>query len=339
MKAIRAHSYGTPDVLTYETVADPKPGLGQVLIKVEAVAVNYSDIMRRSNTPYPFPTPLPYIPGGEVAGVVEALGEGVTEPLIGTPVFALVGNDGSTGYAQYAVANAPQVIPIPPGLSMEEACAMVVAGTTAILTLKQIAHLQAGESVLIQGASGGVGSYAVQLAKVLGAEVVIGAASSPAKLEAATSFGADHVVDYTQPDWPERVREFTGGRGVDVILEMNGGAVFTQSLNCLAPFGRVVVYGMASREPLQFDRDTIVKFFYSPALNQSLNVFNLGLWFGLQPQKAVAALQELIGLVASGQVKVQIAQVLPLSKAAQAHRLIEERVTTGKLILKPWDEA
>ena len=193
--------------------------------------------------------------------------------------------------------------------------------------------------MLIQGASGGVGSYAVQLAKLMGAGKVIGAASSSSKLQAATELGADQVVDYTQPDWPDRVREVTDGRGVDVILEMNGGAVFAQGLNCLVPFGRVVVYGMASREPLEFDREAILKFFYSPALNQSLEVFNLGLWFGLQPQKAVEALQELIGLVASGQIKVQIGEVLPLSQAAHAHRLVEDRRTTGKIILKPWEEA
>ena len=143
MKAVRAHSYGSPDVLVYEDVPNPTPGPGQLLIRVESVAVNYSDIIRRSNTPYPFPTPLPYTPGNEVAGQVVALGEGVAEPPIGTPVFALVGADGSTGYAQYAVANAPQVIPIPPGLSMNEACALVVAGATAVLILRQVAHLKA----------------------------------------------------------------------------------------------------------------------------------------------------------------------------------------------------
>lgn len=338
MKAIQIHGYGSPDVLIYTSLPDPKAGPGQILIKVEAAAVNYSDIMRRSNIPYPFPTPLPFIPGGEVAGTVEALGDGVAEPPIGTPVFALVGNDGSTGYAQYAVANAAQVIPIPPGLSVDEACALVVAGTTAMLTLKESAHLQAGESVLVQGAGGGVGSYAVQIAKLLGAGTVIGAASSSDKREAALALGADSVVDYTQPDWPDRVREITGGRGIDIVLEMNGGRMFAQSLSCLAPFGRSVVYGMASLEPLQFDRETIIKFFYSPALNQALHVFNVGLWFGLQPEAAVNALQDLISFVASGRVKVLINQTLPLSQAAEAHRLIESRRATGKIILKPWED-
>ncbi len=338
MKAIQIQSYGSPDVLFYTSLPDPKPGPGQVLIKVESAAVNYSDIMRRANVPYPFPTPLPFIPGGEVAGVIEALGEGVAEPPVGTPVFALAGDDGSTGYAQYTLAHANQVIPIPPGLSMDEASVLVVAGTTAMLLLKESAHLQAGESILVQGAGGGVGSYAVQIAKLLGAGTVIGAASSSDKREAALALGADSVVDYTQPDWPDRVRELTNERGVDIILEMNGGKVFGQGLNCLAPFGRSVVYGMASREPLQFDQETIVRFFYSPSLNQSLHVFNLGLWFGFQPQVAGGALQEFIGLVASGRIKVPVSQTLPLSEAAAAHRLIESRRASGKIVLKPWEE-
>lgn len=339
MKAVQIHSYGSPDVLVYTSLPDPKPGPGQVLIKVESAAVNYSDIMRRGNIPYPFPTSLPFIPGGEVAGVVEALGEDVAEPPVGTPVFALAGDDGSTGYAQYTLANANQVIPIPPGLSMDEASVLVVAGTSAMLILKESAHLQAGESVLVQGAGGGVGSYAIQIAKILGAGTVIGAASSPDKRDAALALGADSVVDYTQPDWPDRVRKLTDGRGVDIILEMSGGKVFMQGLTCLAPFGRSVVYGMASWEPLQLDQETILKFFYSPAFNQSLHSFNVGLWFGLQPEAAGSALQELIGLVASGRIKVPVNQTLPLSEAAEAHRRIESRRATGKIVLKPWEEA
>ncbi len=339
MKAIQMQHYGTPDVLIYQDIPNPKPGPGQVLIRVEAAAVNYSDIMRRTNTPYPFPTPLPFIPGSEVAGVIEALGAGVTQPPVGTPVFALAGNDGSTGYAQYALANAAQVIPIPPGLSMDEASALIVAGVTAMLTLKEVAHLQSSDSILIPGAGGGVGNYAIQIAKLLGARVVIGAASSHARRDAALAAGAHHVVDYTRPDWPDHVREITDGRGVDVVLEMSGGRVFAQSLNCLAPFGRLIVYGMASLEPLQLDQETIIKFFYTPAYNQSLHVFNLRLWFGLRPEASVSALQDLIGFAASGQIKVPVSYKLPLSRAAEAHQMIENRRTTGKIILKPWEDA
>lgn len=335
MKVVRAHAFGPPDVLVVEDIPTPQPGAGQVLVKVESATVNYADVMRRGNVPYPFPTALPYIPGSEVAGTVAALGEGVEGPPIGTAVFALVGSDGSTGYAEYALAQAEQVIPIPPSLGVDEAAALVVAGSTAMLTLTEVAQLQAGESVLVQGAAGGVGSYTVQIAKLLGAGMVIGAASTPAKRELALALGADHVVDYTRPDWTDAVLDLTGGRGVDVLLETTGGAGFGRRLTTLAPFGRVVVSGMTSREPLQFDAETILRFFYTPSLNQSLRVFNLGLFFGLRPQAAVAALQALIGYAASGQVKVQIGDVLPLERAAEAHRLLETRQTTGKIILKP----
>lgn len=336
MKAVQVDQYGGPEVLIYREIPTPDPGPEQILIKVDSAAVNYADVLRRGNAIYPFPTPLPFTPGSEVAGTVETLGEGVEGPPARTPVFALVGNDGSTGYAQYALANAAGVIPIPPGLGADEAAALVVAGSAAALILKESAGLQAGESVLIEGAAGGVGSYAVQIAKLMGAGSVIAAAGTPAKRESALALGADHVVDYTERGWPERVRELTGGRGVDVVLEMAGGRTFTESLGCLAPFGRSVVYGMAGGEPLQMDRETVERFFYDPSPNGSLVVFNLGLWFGLRPERAVAALQELIGWVAAGQVKVQIGQVLPLAQAAEAHRLLESRRTSGKLVLKPW---
>ena len=169
----------------------------------------------------------------------------------------------------------------------------------------------------------------------MGAGTVIGAVG-PEKRDAVLALGADHAVDYTQDSWPERVREWTGGQGADVVLEMAGGASFEQSLSCLAPFGRAVVYGSSSGEPLSMSPETIQKLFYDPAPNQSLVAFNLGLWFASKPEAAVGALQNLIGYVASGQVKVPIAHVLPLSQAAEAHRILEGRRSTGKIVLKPW---
>ncbi|CAA9422156.1 MAG: Alcohol dehydrogenase [uncultured Rubrobacteraceae bacterium] len=336
MQAVRARSFGTPDVLVLEEVPIPRPGPGQVLIRVESAGVNFSDVKRRRNDPYPFPTTLPYTPGGEVAGTVEELGEGVEGPSVGTPVFALVGADGSTGYAQFALASASGVTTIPPGLSADVASGLVISGSTAVLILEEAARLQAGETVLVQGAAGGVGSYAVQIAKLLGAGTVIGAAGSPEKREAVLALGADHAVDYTQEDWPDRVLEFTGGRGVDVVLEMAGGSAFEQGLSCLAPFGRTVVYGSSSAEPLQMGPETIQALFYDPSPNQSLVAFNLGLWFAMRPEAAVGALRTLIGHVASGRVEVPIGHVLPLGRAAEAHRMLEERRNTGKIVLKPW---
>jgi NADPH:quinone reductase-like Zn-dependent oxidoreductase len=336
MQAVQARRYGTPEVLVLEEVPVPRPGLGQVLIKVESAGVNFSDVKRRRDDPYPFPTALPYTPGGEVAGTVEALGDGVEGPPVGTPVFALAGDDGSGGYAQFALASARGVVPIPPGVGGDVASGLVIAGSTAVLILEEAARLQPGESVLVQGAAGGVGSYVVQIAKLLGAGTVIGAASTPEKREAALELGADHAVDYTRADWPERVLGLTDGRGVDVLLEMAGGVAFEQGLSCLAPFGRAVVYGSTSGEPLRMGPETIENFFYGTSPNQSLVAFNLGLWFGLRPEAAVGALQTLIGYVSSGQVKVPVGHVLPLGRAAEAHRMLEERRTAGKIVLKPW---
>ncbi len=335
MKAIQIHQFGSPDVLQYETLAMPQPAPGEIVIRVESASVNYSDILRRSNAVYPFPTPLPFVPGSEVAGTVAALGDGVQGPAVGTPVFGLAGN-GHNGYAQYVATPAVQVIPILPGVTMDEAAALPVAGTTALLLLRESAGIQPGETVLIPGAAGGVGSYAVQLAKLLGAGKVIAATGSRGKFESASALGADAAVDYSTPAWVDEVRALTAGRGVDVMLEMNGGALFAQSLRALAPFGRVVVYGMASRQPLDFDPASILQFFYDPSLNQSIHVFNLGLWFGMRPEAAGKAMGDFIGYVASGAVKVPVTTVLPLSCAADAHRMIEARATTGKIILKPW---
>jgi len=335
MKAVQFTQYGGPDVLIYQDKAKPTPGAGEILIKGESASVNWSDVAHRSNALYPFPTPLPFIPGNEVAGIVEALGAGVAGPAVGTPVFALVGN-GSDGYAQYAVTHATQAIPIPLGVSPDVAASLPVAGTTAMLILHEVAKLQPGETVLIQGAAGGVGNYALQIAKLMGAGLIIGATSSTAKAQAIRDLGADHVVDYTQAEWPDRIRELTAGRGVDVILEMSGGPTFAQGLSCLAPFGRSIVYGTASGEPLEFDAGSILRFFYNPALNQTIHVFNLGLWFGMRPELAGKAMGDLIGAVASGQIRVNVNHILPLSQAAEAHRMIEERRTMGKIVLKPW---
>jgi NADPH:quinone reductase-like Zn-dependent oxidoreductase len=335
MKAIQLTHFGPPEVLVYTEVPTPEPGAGEILIKVESAAVNFSDVMRRAAMTYPFPTPLPFIPGSEVAGTVAALGAGVAGPPVGASVFALSA-DGSRGYAEYTVANANQVIPIPPRLSADEACALIVAGLTAALLLEEVTHLRAGESVLIPGAGGGVGGFAIQIARLLGAGTIIGATSSSAKHGAARTAGADHVVDYTQSDWTTQVWELTNGRGVDVVLEMSGGDVFAQSMRCLAPFGRAAVYGMASGEPLRFDGDTLMRFFYDPAPSQSLHVFNLGLWFGRRPETSMTALQRLIGYTASGQISVPLGRTFPLAQAAEAHRLLESRASIGKLVLKPW---
>ncbi len=333
MRAIQITEQGGPEVLTPVELPDPVPGPGEILIRVGAAAVNFADVMRRRGTRYPFPTPLPFVPGGEVAGTVAALGDGVDGPPVGTPVFALVGADGSGGYAELAVAAAPQVVPIPAGLPEAEAAGVIIAGSTATLLLTAAGQLQAGQSLFVPAAAGGVGGLTVQIAKLLGAGTVIAGASTDARRSAALGLGADHAVD-TTADWPTAVRELTGGQGVDLALEMSGGDELDRTLAALAPFGTAVVYGMAGGRPARIADATLDALLYDPALNQSVRAFNLGLWFGLRPQEAGAALGRLIGWVAAGQLRLPV-RTLPLEQAAEAHRLLETRSSQGKLVLVP----
>jgi NADPH:quinone reductase len=267
---------------------------------------------------------------------VVALGVGATGPAVGSPVFALVGGDGHGGYAQFALAYAPQVTPLPQGMAMDTASAMVVAGTTAMLLLQQAAKLQAGERVLVPAATGGVGSFLLQLSRHFGAGQIIAATSSHDKARLALDLGAHATVDYTKPDWAMQVREMTGGKGLDVLLEASGGQMLAEGLRALAPFGRAIVYGAASGKDAHLDANTLRALLYAPAENQSLAAFNLGSWFVQRPQVAAAALGELFGLVASGAVVTPALQTRPLRMAAQTHQQLEDRSVSGKIVIKPW---
>jgi NADPH:quinone reductase len=336
MKVARAHRAGTANELKFEEVAIPQPGPGQVLIRVESASVNFSDVKRRRGDTYPFPTAFPYVPGGEVAGTVAAVGHGADMHAIGSSVFALVGGDGQGGYAQYALAYAPQVFAIPPGLDMDRSAALIIAGATAMLLLKHVGGVATGQSVAIPAASGGVGSYAVQIAKKLGVSNVIALAGGKVKVARALALGADVGIDRLNADWPEQVRRATDGKGVDLLLEANGAESLSQGMRALASFGRAIVYGAATGQDAAIDARTISHWLYSPAANQAILAFNLGGWFMERPEQAGGAMAELIGMVASGAIKTPALHLMPLSDAAKAHRLLENRETTGKLILKPW---
>lgn len=334
MRAIQLSTHGGPEVLSLVDLPDPEPGPGQILIDVRAAGVNFSDTLRRRDLPYPFPTPLPFVPGGEVAGVVAALGEGVDGPPVGTPVFALVGEDGRGGYAELALAAAHLVIPRPPSVSEDEAASIMVAGGTAAVLLRLGARMVEGDTVLVEAAGGGVGSFAVQLAKAFGAGRVIGAASGPERRSLALGLGADEVIDYGVSGWEQQVRDLAPA-GVDVALQTTGAATMSGMLSCLAPFGRMVVYGYASGETGALRAEDQRALFYAPALNCSVSGFNIGAWFALRPEAAVPVLEELIGLVAQRRVEPQIGAVMALEDAAEAHRLLEGREVVGKVILRP----
>jgi NADPH2:quinone reductase len=328
MLAVRFYQHGGPEVLQCEEVPTPRPGAREVLIRVEAAGVNYADTVRRNGDYYPVPTVFPAILGGEIAGSIEALGQGIDHLQIGAHVFALIDQG---GYAQYAVAPTNSIIPVPKGLDPVQGIALIVQGLTAALVLKETAGLRAGESILIQGAAGGVGLLSVQLAKIYGAGLIIAAAGSPEKREFALGLGADLAVDYKQPDWPQQVLKATDGHGVDIVQEMTGGHVFQQSLDCLAKFGRLVVYGFASREPVNLDPARLLPF------NHTVKGFYLGGFLNDKQELVNATLAELAGFVASGRLKLHMGGAFPLINAAEAHRLLESRQTKGKLVILPWN--
>jgi len=321
MKAIRIHETGGPEVMQMEEVEVPTPQEGEVLVKVEAAGVNYADLAQCQGA-YLTRTRTPMTLGIEFAGTVAALGPGVSTLAEGSPVVAF----GEGGYAEYAVARANMAIPIPPNLDFVHAAALPVQGITAYQLLRESARIHPGESVLVHAAAGGVGTLAVQLAKLMGAGKVIGTASNTSKLNLVRSLGADAAINYTEENWVEQVKTATGGRGADIILEMVGGSVAEQNLQCLAPFGRMVVYGAASGQIVQFSG---IQLMYK---NQAI----IGYWLTAQlsrPDCIFQAVMELMQFITNGQLQIIVGQTFPLAEAAEAHRAIAERKTTGKVVL------
>ena len=321
MKAIRIHATGEPEVMQLEEIEIPVPKAGEVLIKVAAAGVNYADLAQRAGA-YLTPTRTPTTPGMEIAGTVVALGEGVSSVAEGTRVAAFC----QGGYAEYAISLARMAIPIPPALDFTHAAAFPLQGITAYQLLQEAAHIQVGESVLVHAAAGGVGTLAVQLAKRMGAGTVIGTASNAEKLDLALRLGADVVINYTEQDWVEQVKQATGGKGADIILEMVGGTISEQSLQCLAPFGRMVIYGVASMQIAQFSGPQLM---YK---NQAI----IGYWLASQlsrPERITQAVMSLMQYLLSGQLEIIVGQTYPLEQAVEAHRAIAERRTIGKVVL------
>lgn len=316
--------YGQPDVLKVEDTEIPVANPGEVVLKVEVIGVNYSDILRRRNK-YFMPTPLPYTLGTEAVGEVVAVGEGVTAPYtIGTRVLAILPYGG--GYAQYVATIAMYCVVLPPSIDSKSAAAIFVQGSTAQLLISKVAMDVQGKTVLINAAAGGVGSLLVQLAKLHGARV-IAACGTNEKLEAAKSFGADVVVNYTLPNWSQQVKEATDNKGVDIVFEMVGGEVYNQSIKSLAQGGQMIVYGAASGE-----QGTIhPEYFVDENISQS--GFNLAFFVMNRTQEWQEALGAVIGMMAEGKLKPRVAHTFDLHDAAEAHRQIEARKTIGKVLL------
>jgi NADPH2:quinone reductase len=315
MRAIQMSEYGGPEVLQLVDVPVPEPDDGEVLIRVNRAGLNFADTHRRTNT-YLAKDTLPLVPGSEVAGVREDTGE---------RVVALTG-DG--GYAEYATAPAALTFPIPDGVEDETALALVLQGLTAWHLYRTSGRVAPGESVVVHAAAGGVGSLAVQLGRPMGAGRVIATASSESKRALALELGADVAVDRAAEGLTERLVEANHGEPVDVVFEMAGGAVFDASLAALAPFGRLVTYGISSGENNTVRSGDLMR--HSRAV--------VGFWFVHclgRPQMIDEALADLFERVARGELRVVTGPSYPLEQAAQAQTDLVERRTTGKVTLDP----
>ncbi|BCJ47981.1 oxidoreductase [Actinoplanes ianthinogenes] len=326
MRIVRHYEHGDPSVLRVEETAKPAPGPRDVLIRVEAVGVNFAEVQRRQGLPIGGPAELPGAPGGDVAGTVEAIGDSVAGVQPGDRVVAGVWHG---AYADYVTADAGSLLAIPDGVDAGQATALLSPAQTAYHAITAAGRLKAGETILIDAAAGGVGHLAVQIAKALGAGKVIATASSPAKLEFARSLGADVAIDYTQDGWAEEVLAATDGKGADVILETVGGDILRQSIPLIAQFGRLVFYGSAAGFDIPpvsvvdlIDMKTVIG-------------FSLYAIMFTQPEVIQAGERDLVNMLATGKLKPIVHTTLPLDEAAKAHELMEARAQLGKVVLVP----
>ncbi|KPF88196.1 NAD(P)H-quinone oxidoreductase [alpha proteobacterium AAP38] len=323
MRAIEISQPGGPEVLVPTTRPVPVPAAGEVLIKVEVAGVNRPDVVQRQGL-YPPPPGASDLPGLEVSGTIAALGDGVTGWQVGDKVCALLGGG---GYAEYATAPAGQVLPVPDGLDMVQAAALPETVFTVWTNVVERAGLIAGESFLVHGGTSGIGTIAIQLAKALGA-TVFATAGGADKVEACRALGADHAIDYKTQDFVSVVKEATGGKGVNVVLDMVGGDYLPRNIDCLALEGRHV--------SIAFLRGPKAEVNLAPIMMKRLTLTGSTLRARTAAQKAALAAtvrEKVWPLVTGGQVRPVIAKTFPLDGAAGAHRLMESSTHIGKIML------
>lgn len=342
MKAAIFRQHGGPEVLEYADVPEPKIRADEVLVEVKACALNHLDIFVRGGLPG-IEIPLPHILGNDVAGVVREAGELVTWAKPGDEVmvqpgvscghceaclsghdnlcreYDIIGYRRNGGYAEFVAVPGVNLVPKPAELSWEEAAALPLVTVTAWHMLVTRANVQPGEDVLVHAAGSGVGSIAIQIAKLRGARVIT-TASSDEKLAKARELGADETINYTRDDWPKEVRRLTNKKGVDVVVEHTGAATWPGSISSLKNDGRLVTCGATSG----FDAHTDLRQVFYRHLTL------LGSFMGSKGE-----LLEAMKFVGEGQIRAVVDRVLPLSEARQAHELIEDRAQFGKIVLKP----
>ena len=321
--AIRLHQTGAPELMQWESIALPPPAAGEVRLRHHAIGLNYIDTYHRSGL---YPLPLPSGLGQEAAGVVEAVGEGVSEVAVGDRVAYATAPLGAYAEARNVPANV--LVPLPDALSFEQGAAMLMQGLTAQYLLSRTYRVQAGDTILVHAAAGGVGTIMCQWAKALGA-TVIGTVGSEPKAELARANGCDHPIVYTRENFAQRVRELTGGEGVPVVFDSIGKDTFMDSLACLRPLGLMVSFGNASGAVPPIDIGVLARmgslFLTRPTL----------FTYAARRSELLVMASELFDLLAAGTVRVAINQRYALKDAAQAHHDLEGRRTMGSSILLP----
>jgi NADPH2:quinone reductase len=321
VKAVRVHALGGPEVMQYEDVDVPRPGPGEVLVKIRATGLNYLDVQYRIGR---VKAPLPFTNGTEAAGVVSDVGSGVTDVKVGDRVAytMILGT-----YAEYALAPATRLVPVPDGLDLRTAAAALLQGLTAHYLTHSTYPLKAGETTLVHAAAGGIGNLLTQVARLIGARV-IATVGSDAKAALARQAGAHHVINYSTQDFEQEVKTLTDGRGVDVVYDSVGKDTFDKSLNCLRHRGYLALFGFSSGLVAPFDPAILgIKgslFLTRPGLNQYIATRD----------ELMTRAHDLFNWIADGSVKVRINHTFPLADAVQAHQELEARRTTGKVLLE-----
>lgn len=321
VKAIRVHDPGGPEALRLDDVASPAPGAGEALVRIDSIGVNFIDVYHRTGL---YPLETPFTPGREAAGVVEAVGDDVTEVRPGDRVAYVL----SPSYAELSVVPAERLVPVPSDVSSDDAAALMLQGLTAHYLSHSTFPIREGQEVLVHAAAGGVGLLLVQMAKKRGARV-FGTVSTDAKADAAKRAGADVVIRYTEEDFEEVIRRQTDGAGLHAVYDSVGKTTFDKSLKCLRPRGMLVLYGQSSGPVPPFDLTRL-------GAGGSLFVTRPSLaHYILDRSELLERSNDILGWAGRGELEITIDRKLPLSEAPEAHRLLEGRKTSGKLLLSP----
>jgi NADPH:quinone reductase len=323
VKAVRVHEHGGPEVLRYEDVPKPSPGRGEVLVRIAASGVNFIDVQHREGR-YKGPQ-LPFAVGSEAAGTIAELGGDVGDFEVGDRVaYAMVVGS----YAEYAVVPAARLVEVPDSVDLETAAAIMLQGMTAHYLTHSTFALKRGDTALVHAAAGGAGLMVTQVARLCGAKVY-GTVGSEEKAKLAREAGADEVINYKEKDFEAEIKRLTAGRGVDVVYDSVGRDTFERSLNCLRPRGCLALFGFSSGPVAPFDPAVLGAkgslFLTRPGLNQYIATREELEWRA----------RDLFAWIAGGKLRVQLHRALPLSRAADAHRELEGRLSAGKMLLKP----